>query len=86
MMQLFEELLSSALKLTKRSESNLETLIVLLEGLDFDISKRGYALLFDDLKDLITAKEKEKIQKLHRVVKAVTRKVKDTTVLTKDSW
>lgn len=79
----FEELLSLALKLVKRSESNIETLIVFLENISFDVSKRAFSLIFEDLKDLVGAKEKEKIEKFHRALKAITQQTKDSAVLDK---
>ena len=80
---LFEEFLSAALKLIRRSEANLETLIVLIENTTIDISKRAYSLLFEELKDLFIAKEKEKIEKLHRIFKAIISQVKDNAALDK---
>ena len=77
----FEEFLTAGIKLIKRSEVNMETLMVLLENTTIDISKRAFSLLFEDLKDLLT--EKEKIPKLHTVFKAVINQVKDVAVLDK---
>ena len=79
----FKDLLSTALKLTKRSESNIETLIVFLENISFDVSKRAYSLLFEDLKEFLNAKEKEKTEKFHRVFKAVVPQVTDLAELDK---
>lgn len=80
---IFEDLLAQAMRLVRRSESNLETLIVYLENVSFDISKRAHSLIFDDLKDLLGGKDKEKNVKLHRVFKAVVSQTQDPVVLNK---
>lgn len=48
------ELLPNAIKLIKRSESNIDTLNALLEGLTLDISDIAPTLLFENLKELFS--------------------------------
>jgi len=76
-----EDLINSALKLFKRSESNFDTLVVLLEKISYDLSKWANMLILDNLKDYIVAKEEDKINKGKRATKPILEKSKDAVAL-----